>query len=360
MMPTLPGLRVPDRWKDRLTGVGAKVLPRLPGGLKWLLTGGRAVTIDGNTLDRTVQVMLSSQTMMGVDGLVVDGDVAASRAATQALTAALSGPEIYVGTAAVTIPGPAGPIAARHYRPAGDGVAPLLVFYHGGGWVIGDLESHDMICRLVCRDAGIHVLSVDYRRAPEHPAPAAAEDALAAFTWAVQHAGELGADPERVAVGGDSAGGNLAAVVAQQARDAGGPVPVLQWLLYPATDFTAVTRSRTLFASGFLLTKADMDWFEANYIDGSGLERTDPRVSPALAADLSGLAPALIVTAGFDPLRDEGDRYAAALRDAGNRVDHRRMRSLTHAFANLVALGGGSAAGMSEVVSALRAHLSRT
>ncbi len=359
MMPTVPGLPVPDRWKDRLTGVGAKVLPRLPGGVKWLLTGGRAVTIDGNTLDRTLQLMLGSQKMMGVDGLVLDGDVATSRAAMRAMTAALSGPEIHVATAPVSIPGPAGELTARHYRPAGDGAAPLLVFYHGGGWVLGDLETHDAVCRLVCRDAGVHVLAVDYRRAPEHPAPAAAEDALAAFTWAAQHAGELGADPERVAVGGDSAGGNLAAVVAQQARDAGGPAPVLQWLLYPATDFTAVTRSRTLFASGFLLTKADMDWFEACYVEGSGLQRTDPRVSPVLAADLSGLAPALIVTAGFDPLRDEGDQYAAALRDAGTRVDHRRMGSLTHGFANLFALGGGSATGTSAVVSALRAHLSR-
>jgi len=359
MMPSVPGLSVPAQWRDRLTGVGAKVLPRLPGGAKWLLTGGRAVTIDGNTLDRTLQLMLSSQKAMGIDGLIIDGDAATSRSSMRAMTAALAGPEIHVATAPVRVPGPAGTLGARHYRPAGDGAAPLLVFYHGGGWAIGDLDTHDAVCRLVCRDAGVHVLSVDYRRAPEHPAPAAAEDAHAAFTWALAHAAELGADPARVAVGGDSAGGNLAAVVAQQARDAGGPAPALQWLLYPATDFTSQTRSRTLFASGFLLTKADMDWFEQQYLDGSAVERTDPRVSPALAGDLSGLAPALIVTAGFDPLRDEGDQYAAALRAAGTRVDHRRMGPLTHGFANLFALGGGSATAMSEVISALRAHLSR-
>lgn len=359
MMPSVPGLKIPARWTNRLTTAGTRVLPWLPAGAKWLLTGGRAISIDGNTLDRTLQLMLAAQHAVGVDGLVVGGDPVASRAMLRQTTAALGGPEIHVATTELTIPGPAGDLGARHYRPAGDGPAPLLVFFHGGGWVIGDLDTHDALCRLVCRDAGIHVVSVDYRRAPEHPAPAAADDAHAAFTWAVAHAAELGADPDRVAVGGDSAGGNLAAVVSLTARDHGGPAPVLQWLLCPATDFTAQTRSRTLFANGFLLTKADMDWFEARYLEGSGLEQTDPRVSPVLAGDLSGLAPALVITAGFDPLRDEGEQFAAALRSAGTAVDLRRMGSLTHSFANLFPLGGGSATAMTEVVSALRAHLSR-
>ncbi|MDT7769563.1 MAG: acetyl esterase, partial [Mycobacterium sp.] len=237
--------------------------------------------------------------------------------------------------------------------------APLLVFYHGGGWTIGDLDTHDALCRLTCRDADVHVLSVDYRLAPEHPAPAAVDDAYAAFQWAHEHAGDLGAIPDKVAVGGDSAGGNLAAVVSLLARDDEGAKPMLQWLIYPRTDFTAKTRSLSLFAEGFLLTKADIDWFEAQYLGGSGIEPTDPRVSPLLADTLSGLPPALIATAGFDPLRDEGNRYAAALRDAGTPVDLRSIGSLTHGFANLFPLGGGSAVATTELISALRAHLSR-
>jgi acetyl esterase len=249
-------------------------------------------------------------------------------------------------------------MAARHYCPATAGPAPLLVFYHGGGWTIGDLDTHDALCRLTCRDADVHVLSIDYRLAPEHPAPAAVDDAYAAFLWAREHAGDLGAMSGKVAVGGDSAGGNLAAVVSQLARD-DGPMPVLQWLIYPRTDFTAQTRSLSLFADGFLLTKRDIDWFEAQYLGGSGVEPMDPRVSPLLAGSLSGLPPALIATAGFDPLRDEGDRYAAALRAAGTAVDLRTAGSLTHGFASLFSLGGGSAVATTELVSALRAHLSR-
>ena len=224
-----------------------------------------------------------------------------------------AGPQVHVGVSDLSIPGPAGPIPARHYRPATSDPAPLVVFYHGGGWVIGDLDTHDALCRLTCRDAGVHVLSIDYRLAPEHPAPAAVDDAYAAFQWAYEHAADLGAIPGKVAVGGDSAGGNLAAVVSLLARDDEGGKPVLQWLIYPRTDFTAKTRSLSLFAEGFLLTKADMDWFEDQYLDGSGIEPTDPRISPLLAETLSGLPPALIATAGFDPLRDEGDQIRGGI-----------------------------------------------
>lgn len=357
----MPSLPVPEQWRDRLTGVGARALPRVPAAAKWLLTGGRSVSIDGNTLDRTLQLTLASLQLAGRQGLVASTDPGQARTWFRQTLLALNDPDIHVATTELTIPGPAGELTARHYRPPGAGPAPLLVFYHGGGWVLGDLDCYDAVCRLVCRDAGIHVLSVDYRRAPEHPAPAAADDAYAAFRWAQVNAGELGADPERVAVGGDSAGGNLTAVVAQAARDRAddGPAPVLQWLLYPITDLHAQTRSRSLFAAGFVLTKFDMDYFEQQYLAGSELAPTDPKVSPLLAADLSGLAPALIVTAGFDPLRDEGEAYADALTAAGTTVDLRRMGSLTHGFANFFPLGGGSASAMTEVISALRAHLKR-
>jgi acetyl esterase/lipase len=355
--------RAPMRWTSRMQGavstIGVKVIPWIPAPAKRALFGGRSVIIDGNTLDPTLQLMLSGLRAVGIDGLVVDDDAGASRANLRQLLLELPGPQIHVEVDELSLPGPAGEIRARHYRPAAGAAAPLLVFYHGGGWVIGDLDTHDALCRLTCRDAGIHVLSIDYRLAPEHPAPAAVEDAYAAFKWAHEHAGELGALPGRVAVGGDSAGGNLAAVVSQLARDDGGPAPVLQWLIYPRTDFTAQTRSMGLFARGFLLTRRDMDWFHAQYLRASGIDPTDPRVSPVLAESLAGLAPAMIAVAGFDPLRDEGEAYAAALEAAGTAVDLRYMGSLTHGFANLFQLGGDSAVGTSELISALRAHLSR-
>jgi len=359
----LRALRAPSGWSGLLqsvaTNVGLKVLPWVPTRAKRLLAGGRSVTIDGNTLDPTLQLMLSGQRTVGINGLVVDEDPVASRIQAREMALAFAGPQVHVAVSDLSIPGPAGDIPARHYRPATAQPAPLVVFYHGGGWTIGDLDTHDALCRLTCRDADVHVLSIDYRLAPEHRAPAAVDDAYAAFRWAHEHAGDLGAMPDKVAVGGDSAGGNLAAVVSQLARDGGGPMPALQWLIYPRTDFTAQTRSLSLFADGFLLTKHDIDWFAAQYLGGSGIEPTDPRVSPLLAETLSGLPPALIATAGFDPLRDEGDRYAEALSAAGTAVDLRSTGSVTHGFASLFPIGGDSAVATTELISALRAHLSR-
>ena len=341
--------------------VGVKVIPRLPDTAKRLLSGGRAITIDGNTLDPSLQMLLAAQRAVGIEGLVVDEDPVKTRVSNTALTKTLDDPNVRVAEVrSVSIPGPTGVIPARHYRPpAGGPAAPLLVFYHGGGWVFGDLDSHDSACRLICRDAGIHVLAVDYRLAPEHLAPAAVDDAYAAYRWARERAVDLGADPRRVAVGGDSAGGNLAAVVTRLVRDAGDPLPALQWLIYPVTDLRGMTRSRSLLGEGFLLTKHDIDWFQDIYVEGSGLDFSDPLVSPLLAEDLSGLSPALVVTAGFDPLRDEGDQYADRLRQAGVAVDHRQMSSMIHAFLNLNVLGGGVARANAEIISALRAHLAR-
>ena len=358
-------LKASSGWAGRLQSiagkVGVKVLPWVPTRAVRLLAGGRSITIDGNTLDPTLQLMLSGQRALGVDGSAAAGDVAASRALMHEGLTGFAGPQVHVGVSDLSIPGPAGQIPARHYRPMTAVPAPLLVFYHGGGWTIGDLDTHDALCRLTCRDADIHVLSIDYRLAPEHPAPAAVEDAYAAFRWAHDHATDFGAIGRKVAVGGDSAGGNLAAVVCQLARNENpmSPKPVLQWLIYPRTDLTAQTRSLSLFAEGFLLTKRDIDWFESNYLRGSDMEPTDPRLSPLLADSLAGLPPALIAITGFDPLRDEGDGYAEALRAAGTPVDLRSFRSLTHGFANLFPLGGGSALATTELISALRAHLSR-
>ena len=199
---------------------------------------------------------------------------------------------------------------------------------------------------------------VDYRLAPEHKAPAAVDDAYAAYQWAREHAAELGADPSRVAVGGDSAGGNLATVVTHERPTRGRPPPPTGAALSDH-QLRRTTRSHGLFGDGFFLA-ADMDFCRDKYLEGSGIDPADPRVSPLLAEDLSGLPPAILVTAGFDPLRDEGRQYAEALRAAGNAVDAREYGSLIHSFPNFRTLGGGSATATADVISALRAHLSRS
>jgi acetyl esterase/lipase len=338
-----------------------RLLPHLPDTVKRLLLGRRTVTIDGNTLDTTLQFMLAAQRSAGVNGLVASSDVVVARSQLRKLASMIDA-RIAVNVRNSSVPGPADAIPVRHYTPVrsdGTGPEPLLVFFHGGGFVVGDLETHDDLCRLLCRDAGVHVMAIDYRLAPEHPAPAAIEDCYAAYRWAREHAAELGADPSRVAVGGDSAGGNLSAVVCQLARNDGIALPALQLLLYPATNFAGDTRSKTLFADGYFLTKKDMDWFRDNYLDGSSLDTADPRISPLLADDLTGLPPAMVLTGGFDPLRDEGNQYADALAAAGVPVDHRQFGQLVHGFANFFPLGGASATAIAEVGSALRAHLSR-
>ena len=258
----------------------------------------------------------------------------------------------------LTVPTAAGPLGARFYLPPhlpGGTPPPLLVYYHGGGWVIGDLDTHDGVCRFLARAAGLAVLAVDYRLAPEHPFPAAIEDAWSAFSWASANASDLGVDPARIAVGGDSAGGNMATVVSLQGRDEG-LAPAFQLLFYPVTDSADEPRSRALFSDGFMLTKGDMDLFEGHYI-GPGTDVDDPRISVFKAPDPSGLAPAYVATAGFDPLRDEGEAYALRMREAGTKVALRRYPGLIHGFANQTAYSRSSRAAMFEVAGALRMGL---
>jgi acetyl esterase len=339
--------------------VGSKVVPWIPPWLKSLLVGGKRVSVDGNTLDRTLQLMLAAQRLTRTGGLSAADDVEVARALMRSSHSVMAR-DVAVPVSDFTIPGPDGPLRTRHYRPPLEEAAPLLVYFHGGGFVVGDIESHDGLCRMICKDAAIHVLSVDYRLAPEHEAPAAVDDCVAAYRWALGHAAELGADPSRIGVGGDSAGGTLAALVALRSRDEGIPQPALQVLLYPALDLSAETASRTLFSEGFFLTKRDSDWMIGLYLDDAGVAPDDARVSPLKASDLSGLAPALVLTAGFDPLRDEGNAYAAALRSAGVVVDHRQFDALTHGFASVAPFGGGSADAIVATISAIRAHLSRS
>jgi len=235
----------------------------------------------------------------------------------------------------LAIPGAVGqPMRARAYTPPGQGPFPVLLFLHGGGWVAGDLESYDPLCRELTNASGCLLVAIEYRLAPEHKFPAAQLDSHAALSWIAEHAATLGGDPRRLAVGGDSAGGNLAAVVAQMARDRGGPALALQLLVYPVTNHDYSTGSYRDFADGYLLTRAGMVWNWNHYLPNEEAGR-NPMASPLRASSLTGLAPAFIVTAEYDPLRDEGEAYAARLRDAGVPVELRRYDGMLHAFFSL-------------------------
>lgn len=252
-----------------------------------------------------------------------------------------------------SIPGPAGEIPVRIYTPAGSGPFPVLVFFHGGGWVICNLDTHDAPCRSLANGADCVVVSVDYRLAPEHKFPAAPEDCFAATRWVAEHTAEINGDPARIAVGGDSAGGNLAAIVSQLARDNGGPRLIFQLLIYPAVDFTAQNLSKQENAEGYFLTMDDMIWFEEHYLN-SKADRVNPLASPSLAADLSNLPPALVITAEYDPLRDEGEEYGRRLREAGVPVIVRRYDGLIHGFFNQALLIDKASAGVAETARTLR------
>ncbi|HET6699128.1 MAG TPA: alpha/beta hydrolase [Nocardioidaceae bacterium] len=266
-----------------------------------------------------------------------------ARDAFRALAVGLRQPQHVVPvrrTCETTVPGGDGERPARIYRPEVDGPVPTVVLFHGGGWVIGDLDTHDNMARSICRDAAAVVVSVDYRLAPEAPFPAGLEDALAATRWAAEHLDELGGDA-RLAVAGDSAGGNLAAVVAQQLRDADGPELAAQFLVYPATDAPGEYASRIENGEGYFLELATMEWFIGHYA-AVPATRADPRISPLRAESLRGLPPAVVVTAEYDPLRDEGEAYAAALRAAGVPTEVRRFEGMIHGFFDMGPLSPGA------------------
>ncbi|TMB54300.1 MAG: alpha/beta hydrolase [Deltaproteobacteria bacterium] len=252
-----------------------------------------------------------------------------------------------------TVPGPAGEIPVRIYAPVGTAPFPVLVYFHGGGWVIGNLDTHDGICRSLANRVGCLVVSVDYRLAPEHRFPAAPEDCYAATRWLAEHAGSLGGDKGRIAVGGDSAGGNLAAVVALMARDRGGPKLAFQLLVYPATDTDFETRSYRENSEGYFLTRADMVWFWNHYAPRDE-DRRNPYAAPLRAASLRGLPPALVITAEFDPLCDDGNAYAARLREDGVPVRLSQQDGLIHGFFQMGAVIDRGRASVDEASRALK------
>jgi acetyl esterase len=330
---------------------------KLPPSLQRALAGPPP-KLDGQELAPDIHMLLQLAKWEGETSLVDGRTPEQARAENLEAVPVVTGPRRAMQRIeALRIPGPAGEMAARLYLAPGASPepAPLILYFHGGGWVVGDLVTHDGVCRFLAANTGFRVLSVDYRLAPEHPFPAPVEDAAAAFAWTAEHASELGVDPSRIAVAGDSAGGNLAAAVSLLSRGDGAQ-PAMQLLLYPATDAVGGSASREIFAEGFLLTKGDMEWFEAHYIP-DGCEESDPRISMMRATDLAGLPPAYVVTAGFDPLRDEGETYAERMRAAGNQVALRRQRGLIHGFANLTAISPSSHAAMLEVAGALRMGL---
>lgn len=314
---------------------------------------GSPIVVDGQTLAPDMQLVLRA---MGSSSALVGGSPGAVRMRQRIGAAIASGERAEVGDIReITVED----LRARHYAPPRDPAnepAPLVVFFHGGGFVFGDLDTHDGLCRMLCRHAGVHVLAIEYRLAPEHPFPAGIEDAERAWQWAVRNASALGADPSRIAIAGDSAGGNLATVVAQ--RTARTPAaPACQLLIYPTVDHHGAYASKALFADGFYLTREAMAWFYEQYVETAGAEPEDVRLKPLAAADLAEQPPALVVTAGFDPLRDEAEAYAAALRRHGSTAVVRRFGSLIHGFANMTGVSRSAHDAVMEIAGMLRTLL---
>jgi len=282
-----------------------------------------------------VRALLEMMDAQGVPPLETQDPVEARLARGEGMKM-LGGEPIVLGRVEdLSIPGPAGDVPVRIYASEYGGFRPALVYFHGGGFVFGNLDSHDAVCRAIAKESGAVVISVDYRLAPEHKFPAAVEDSHAATVWVAANAERLGIDASRIAVGGDSAGGNLAAVIAMRCRDAGGPALAAQVLLYPVTDYTTYeTGSHRDFREDYFLTRGAMDWFTGHYLVSDD-QKPLPEVSPLHAPNLSGLPPALVITAEFDPLRDEGEAYAQRLQQAGVPVTVSRYPGMVHGFVSM-------------------------
>jgi acetyl esterase len=343
--------QVPASWQAAVV----RAVYALPAPLRRTLAG-RQIRRDGQRLDPDTQLLLR---LMALEGMSLSADDPAHARAMLDRGAIVAGGRttVPVRTRELRITGAEGPIGARLYTPAGlaDG-SPLLVFYHGGGWVIGSLDSHDSTCRFLAAEGGVRVLSVDYRLAPEHRFPAAAQDAVAAFRYAVANADELGADPAAVAVGRDSAGGNLAAVVCHVTARERTTKPAFALLFYPASDASSRRPSRDLFGDGFLLTDDDMNWFRDHYAPDPALY-TDPMLSVLLSEHLAEFPPTYLTVGGFDPLRDEVEEFGALLAKAGVPVVVRRHPDLIHGFTGFLGVIPRAREATAEAVGALSVGL---
>lgn len=316
---------------------------------------GKPLVIDGKTLDPEMQLVLRLENLESPPVETVP--ITRGRKQVVSTSKLVGGCQPIGAVTDRTIAGPGGKLQLRFYTPRGlSGPSPALFFIHGGAWIYGDLESHDAICRFLAEEAQVRVIAVNYRLAPEAPFPAAFDDTWAAYQWIVRQAQGIGIDVDRIAVGGDSAGGNLAAAIAQQAVREDFHAPSFQLLIYPATDFVDERPSRATYAKGLYLTQEFLELGEENYLLGDE-DRSDPRLSP-LRGDVKGVAPAYVVTAGFDPLLDEGKEYADKLRDAGVTVEYVCEEGLIHGFANMVALGSSAPKAMRRAATALARGLS--
>lgn len=337
---------------DRVRGTAARILRHAPAPVQRALAGAPPVVVDGQRLDPAVQMLLALNPRPDA-APVIRTDPQRARDALARDLRAIAGTPTRVGAVEdLRIKGAETGLDARLYRPRDVARPPLVVFLHGGGFVEGDLETHDEPCRVLCRQAGHAVLSVAYRLAPEHPFPAAYDDAVAAFRWAQAEADRLRCDAGRVCVAGDSAGGNLAAGVAQATRDA--DPPAAQLLVYPGTDHPGTYASRALF-DGYLLPEAVRAAFFEVYAGGADVA-LDPRMSP-MRGELAGLAPAFVLTAGFDVLRDEGEAYARGMEAAGVPVALYRQADQPHGFINLTSVSRAAARGWTAACRRWRAFV---
>jgi acetyl esterase/lipase len=307
-----------------------RTLLSLPSPVLRLMAGGGVTYQGGRTLDPRLQFLAAQA--HGAPSMATLSPEDARRGAAQGLAPMSGDAEPGVRTESLAIDGPAGPIPARAYRPeTQDPAAPLMVFAHFGGGVIGDLETCHAFCTILARTTRGPVLSIDYRLAPEHRFPTGLDEVLAAYRWGRDNAQRFGVPAGQAAIGGDSMGGNFSAIICQDLKRAGEPQPALQLLIYPCVDVACESASMTTYADAFPLSRETMDWFMGHYL-GPGDDPADVRLSPLRAHDLAGLAPAVVVTAGFDPLLDQGEAYARRLREAGVPVVYRCYDALAHGF----------------------------
>lgn len=332
-----------------------RTLLSLPTPILRMMSGGGVDYRGGRTLDPRLQFLAAqAANSPGMESLTPQEARKASAGGLATLTTGLAQG---VRAEPLAVPGGDGEIAARLYRPdVQDPTAPVLVYAHMGGGVIGDLDTCEAFCSLLARTVACPVISVDYRLAPEHRFPAGLDDVLASYRWAREHAVRFGAEPGKAAIGGDSMGGHFAAIVAQDLRQAGEPQPEYQLLIYPCIDVASESASMTTYAQAFPLGRAMMDWFMGHYM-GPQDDPANLRLSPQRAPDLTGLAPAIIATAGFDPLVDQGEAYAKALKAAGIRVDYRRYDSLAHGFTAFTGAIPAADAACRQIAELVRASL---